>query len=274
MKILKLFFQSFIIGLAKITPGVSGSVLAISFDLYEQGIEAISLFFKYPRKYFPFLFITGSAIFLAMIVGSTILTFLFKHYYLPIMLLFLGTIIGGMEPIYSKVKEQLNFFNILIMLIIFILFFVIMTLPATKMTTLGVPSIFVYILIGFIDAATMVIPGISGTAILMILGLYPILLECLVSFTKLSLFFHNFGHLFYYLCGLAIGIYVVSRVMNYLIKKFPSRIYSMIFMLSFTSVLLLVKELLWAKILPHELILGTILFCLGLKISTFFETNA
>lgn len=274
MNILKIFIQSFIIGLAKVMPGVSGSVLAISFGLYEKGIEAISMFFRYPKKYFGFLFVTGSAVFIAMICGSTIISFLLKYYYLPVMLLFLGTILGGIVPIGSMMKSKLSISNLFFMVIVLILFIGLMSIPITKTTIFQAPSFVIYFLIGLIDAATMVIPGISGTAILIVLGLYPLMLECLSSFTNSSFFLTNISHLIPYLLGLALGIYVVSLLMNYLFHRFPIKTYCMIFMLSISSVLLLVKELFSRNYQVHEVILGTILFFIGLKVSTIFEANA
>ncbi len=271
MKTLLLMIESFIIGLAKVMPGVSGSVLAISFGLYEQGIEAISHFFRSPKKYIGFLMITGSSVFLAMIFGSKIITFLLSHYYLPVMLLFLGTILGGMRPTFGKVKQQLTISNLFFMLLILILFILFMSIPVTKTVLFQAPPFLLYILIGLIDAATMVIPGISGTAILIVLGLYPILLNCLASFSNLSLFCQNIGHLTPYLLGLVIGIYIVSLFMDYLFHHFPIKTYCMIFMLSLSSVLLLIKEIFRTQYLVHEVILGTILFFFGLKISTIFE---
>lgn len=271
MKTLKIIIQSFIIGLAKVMPGLSGSVLAISFGLYEQGIEAISLFIKYPKKYFWFLFITGSPIFIAMICGSTIITFLLSRYYLPTMLLFLGTIIGGMKIVGNKVKENLTIPNLFFMVVILILFIFFMSLPIKDQSFFIRPSFSIYIMIGLIDAATMVIPGISGTAVLMVLGLYPILLECLTSFKNIHLFFYNICHLCPYLFGLALGIYLVSLLMNYLFHHFPIKTYCMIFMLSLSSVLLLIKEILASTYLPHEVMLGSVLFFIGLRVSSIFE---
>lgn len=271
MKTLTLMIKSFIIGLAKVMPGVSGSVLAISFGLYEKGIEAISHFFKCPKKHIGFLLITGSSVFLAMICASKLITFLLTHYYLPVMLLFLGTIIGGIFPIGKMIKDHLTISNMVFMVFILILFILLMSIPVTKTIVFEAPPIFIYILIGLIDAATMVIPGISGTAILIVLGLYPILLDCLTSFTRISLFCQNIGRLCPYLFGLAIGIYIVSLLMNYLFHHFQIKTYCMIFMLSISSVLLLIKEIFSTQYLINDVILGTILFCFGLKISTIFE---
>ena len=73
---LKLFLKGFIIGIGKIIPGLSGSLLAINFNVYERAIKAISNFFSDWKENLRFLVILGTGIFLAIVMGSKIIIYL------------------------------------------------------------------------------------------------------------------------------------------------------------------------------------------------------
>lgn len=259
------------IGLAKITPGVSGSVLALSFGLYDRGIEAISCFFKDIRSHFKFLLFTGSGIFCAIVFGSHIISFLLQYYYIPTMFFFVGTIVGGIKPLWKQIKTDLSIKNITFMIIITILILVLSRCIKPNTSFLQVSSFILYIIVGMIDAATMIIPGVSGTAIMMSLGLYPILLSCFSSFTHLSLIYSNFPKLLFYVLGLMIGAFIVSFMMNYLFSHYRKMTYIGIFFLSFLSMLMLVKDLLFVFTWKPIFLLSIILFFAGYKMSRYFE---
>lgn len=270
MKKIIIWLQSFIIGFAKITPGVSGSVLAISFNLYDEGINAISNFFKDIKNNFKFLLFTGSGVFLGIIFGSKIINFLLKHYYLPTMFFFLGTILGGIKPIYLHVKKKLLPKNITFMIVIVILLIVIYMFVPKNNQIFKLPIFFIYIIIGFIDALTMIIPGISGTAILISLGFYPLLLECFSSFTNLNLLLINFNKVLFYLIGLIIGTIFTSKLINIFKNKYCEKYYLTIFILSISSILLLLKNINFIN-LQNTFLITFILFILGYKLSSSFE---
>ena len=270
MKKIIIWIQSFIIGLAKITPGVSGSVLAIVFNLYDDGINAISNFFKDIKTNFKFLLFTGSGVFLGIVFGSKIINFLFSHYYLPTMFFFLGTILGGIKPIYLHVKKKLSYQNITFMILI-IIFLILIYIFIPKNSQFFKLSMFlIYIIIGFIDALTMIIPGISGTAILISLGFYPLLLECFSSFTNLNLLFINFNKVSFYLIGLIIGTFFISKLISIFRDKFNEKYYLTIFILSISSILLLLKNIDFTNLFNYFFI-TFILFILGYKLSSSFE---
>ena len=259
------------IGLAKITPGVSGSVLALSFGLYDQGIEAISCFFKDIKSHFKFLLFTGSGVFCAIIFGSHIISFLLQYYYIPTMFFFIGTIVGGITPLWKQIKLDLSIKNITFMIVITTFLLVLSRCIGPISSIMEFPSFLLYIIVGIIDAATMIIPGISGTAIMMSLGLYPILLSCFSSFTHLSLIYSNFPKLVFYILGLMMGAFIVSFIMNYLFSYYRKTTYMGIFFLSFLSMLMLVKDLLFVFSWKPIFLLSIILFFTGYKISHYFE---
>ena len=89
---LGLIFKGFIVGLGKIIPGVSGSLIAVSLGIYEKSIECISHFFKDVRNNLYFLGLIGIGVVLAVILGSKVIILLINNFYLPTMFLFIGLI--------------------------------------------------------------------------------------------------------------------------------------------------------------------------------------
>ena len=111
-KYLVLAIKGFVIGLAKVIPGVSGSLLAVSLGLYEKAIESICYFFKDIKKNTIFLGTIGVGIIMAIIMGSKLISILLIHYYLPTMFIFIGLIAGTVPSIIEnahikKTKDML-----------------------------------------------------------------------------------------------------------------------------------------------------------------------
>jgi len=186
-KIPILIIKGFIIGLAKIIPGVSGSLVALNLGLYERGIEAISNFFKNVKSNMIFLLNVGIGIILSIIIGTKIIDYALLKFYFPTMLLFIGLLIGTVPNLFKKasIKTKSDWFY-------FIAIFILMII----LTLLKTDNKFIYsdnlknnlyvILIGFIDALTMIIPGISGTATFMLMGCYDFFLSIFSNLTNLN----------------------------------------------------------------------------------------
>ena len=184
MKSLILIIKGFFIGIAKIIPGVSGALLAITFNLYEEGLNAITNFFDNPKKNLSFLLKVGFGIILGITIFSKVITYFFKYYYFLTMFFFIGLIGGGVILIIKKNKSKIYS----IILISFIIIYLISTL--TENNTINIENNFTKILIfsisGLIDAASTVIPGISGTALLLLIGTYNQIITLISNITNIS----------------------------------------------------------------------------------------
>lgn len=253
-----LILKGFIVGLGKIIPGVSGSMLAMTLGIYENVLEAITNFFANPKKHFKLLLNFGIGVFLAIIIFSKIILFLLTNYYNETMYLFLGLILGTLIPFSKNLK--LNLKNILIFFIFLSLMF-LMTYLDTSTKFIFTGSLFHYlyiILLGIIDAFTSIVPGISGTAIFMMLGVYEFVLGILAS---------PFSILFIlYLLGMVFGIVVICYIMNYLLKNRKEETHSIIFAFMVGSILILFLDLL--KALNIYLI---VVFLIGVFFGFYFD---
>ena len=229
--VLKLIIQGFIVGIGKIIPGVSGSMMAIFMGIYEPIIEAIVHFFDDKKRHFKLLFGFGIGFFLAITLFSRVILFLLEHYYNIVIYLFLGLILGATlkfrKKIIFKKKEAILFIGV------FFLFLTISLFPHSTVYVFKNNLLhYLYIIIlGSIDAISSIVPGISGTAIFMMLGSYEFVLHILAN--PFSLLF------LIYLLGVVKGAIGISYLMIYLFRKWKNEVYTIIFALSIGSFLLL-----------------------------------
>ena len=242
---LKLFLKGVIIGLGKIIPGVSGAMLAITFGVYEKGVNAISHFFTDLKKNFSFLLYLGLGICLGIIVGSKLVLFFLNRFYLQTMFLFVGMIIGGLSPVVDQLKNNVGKNKIIFSIIIFVFLILISFFDFNNNNhsfNYSVNYFFIMILCGALDAAATVIPGISGTALLMIIGYYDIIMQTYSTILSTDKIVQNIFTLIPYISGMLIGIILISRLMDYLIKNHKLIVNYMILGFASSSIVLLVTQ--------------------------------
>jgi len=271
MRYLSLIIKGFVIGIAKIIPGVSGAILAISFGVYERLLLILSNLRKITISDLKFL--------LFLLIGACLgITFFCKgvkwcldSYYFPTMLLFIGLIIGGMPEIYEEIKKGKfcvsNF-------IIFLISFSILVFFANFKIQNGDSgnNYFVYFIMGTLEACTTIIPGISGTAIFMAFGWYNNLLSLFEGFSTLNF---EFGIGISFLLGVAICAILLAKLLTYLFENFKVKSYFSIAGFMFGSLFMMIQGLFEVNFSLGELLIGILLFIIGLfftnKINSFFS---
>lgn len=264
-----LILKGIIIGAGKIIPGVSGGMLAITLNVYDRAIKSISNFFKNVKENFTFLFTLGIGILLSILSVSKLIEYTLDNYYLPTMLLFIGMIIGGIPSIVNEAKQEKSLKNIIIMLIPFILIFILsITSNIFNMGSVKEVKVIPMILIGIVDAITMIIPGISGTAILMMLGYYDIIISSFSSFTNLSLLSYNLSIIIPFGIGMIIGVITLSKIINYLLNRYRISCLYAIIGFSISSILLLLIETLKNNYYIGEVLISLVLLVVGYFISS------
>ena len=117
------FIKGIIIGIGKIVPGLSGSVMMISFGLYDKAIDAIGNFFDNMGKNILFLLNIGMGILIGIVIFSNILKYFITNYYIYTLSLFVGLIISGFNVIYKNMLNNkkgyfLMFLSFMVMVII------------------------------------------------------------------------------------------------------------------------------------------------------------
>ena len=259
-----LIIKGLIIGLAKVMPGVSGAILAISMGVYDKGINAITRFFDNIKENIKFLFFIGIGIIIAIILGSNIVYFLLNNYYVITMLFFMGLIFGSTPKIISKVDKSIK--GIMISFITFIIITLLTNLNINNNSVSN--SIIIYLISGLIDAFGMVVPGISSTALLMVLGTYN---NIIYSLSNVGNIINNLNILIPYGLGIFIGIIITSIIINYLFKKYNKLTFSFILGVILSTLLTLLLEIFSHYINIKDLVIGLVLLSLGIIISYFFD---
>ena len=245
-----LIIKGFIIGIGKVLPGISGSVLAISMGVYDKIINSFSCFFKNPKKNSLFLIQILFGISLAIIFGSKMIYFFINNYYIVTMFTILGFILGTIPSLIKKTDYNRN--NIIISTISFLLTF------ALNYFKLNIDiNILTKIILGIIEAFTSIVPGISGTAIFVNLGVYKYILNGISNV--------DIGFLIFYILGILIGLIIFSKIINFLIEKYENQFSSIVNGLVIASTISITKICFTGEI--KEITLGLIFMIVALFIS-------
>jgi putative membrane protein len=276
---IKLFFKGIFMGIADAIPGVSGGTIALLLGIYEELIHTISsLNFEqilYLRKNGFKSFwskINGGFLFSLLLgIGVSLISFvkisaiLLDKYPLFVWSFFLGLIIATVYVIY-KLIEKLNFRNIL-----FVLISIMATLLLSSFSTVEINNIgLLYILFcGIIASSAMILPGISGSLILVILGVYTFLINALNNLEILIIIT--------FILGAIIGLLGFSRVLKYLFNNYRNITYSIMLGLVIGSIpkilkitLFLIAEpwnkYLTAKVNNIDIVISIILMLCGFSL--------
>lgn len=236
MEIFLNVIKGMLMGIANIIPGVSGGTMAVSLGVFDQMISAISNFFSDLKKSLKILIpiLLGMAI---GIIGFTyVIEYLLKNQTLPTCLTFIGLILGGLPILISnfqtsmhKEGKGISIVNILLFIVFFAFVIILSISNASEevLTTFTIDPITLVkmFLVGIIAAATMVIPGVSGSLILMILGYYYGILSTIREFIdalksfNTSILLEKTILLAPFGIGVLLGIFLISKLIEYLFNR-------------------------------------------------------
>lgn len=266
-----LIIKGFFIGIAKIIPGVSGAVLAISLNVYDMGLNAITNFFSNTKKNFLILLFLFVGIVFSIIFFSKIINFCIKEYYFITMLFFLGLILGGIKNItskivYNKINITLIFFSLLITISMFFFNF-----DNTYIIKNNFIDYLVFFGAGFLEALGTVVPGISATALLLLCGLYEIIILMLSNLTNINFIILSLNILLPFTLGLIFGIIIISIIISYFINNYCEKTYSIILGVFLSTILLITIKTFSVSFTFLELLYGIVLFFLGLFFSLILD---
>lgn len=265
-----LVIKGFFVGIANIIPGVSGGTLAITLGIYEELIEAISHFFGKIKSNIKFLIPIGIGAFTAIVIGSRIIEISLEKYTLPTILFFTGLILGGMPMLFGKIKKNIKPSYALIFLATFALVIGVMFLKTGNdvvLVDLNAWGYFKLFLVGVIAAATMIIPGISGSFMLMVMGYYEPIINAINEFTSFNNLWNNFWILMPFGIGVLLGIIVIAKIIEFLFQKFEVPTYFGIIGFVLASLIGIFTSAGNLVFTPTFIIVGIILMVLGFVIA-------
>lgn len=229
---LKNILKGVVIGIANIIPGVSGGTMAVSMGIYDKMIHCVTHLFKEFKKSVQFLL----PIFIGAGIGLLGLTFViqaaFERFPMPTNLLFIGLIVGGLPAVWKKVQGQKISVGHAIAALAFFALVVGMAAIGeaegrTADMSLGPVQMVKFFGVGMIASATMIIPGVSGSMVLLLLGYYNAILDTITGFLKALVAFdmpaimHNLGIIIPMGLGIVFGIFAIAKIIEIVFAKFP-----------------------------------------------------
>ncbi len=244
-KIILDFFKGIAIGIANVIPGFSGGTMAIILNVYERFIGAIGMIFKHPIRAIKDVW----SLFLGLAIGIVIAIFsivkLLEYFPVPTTLFFVGLIIGSLPTLFKTTKQYgkakvLDYIFLIIAALVVV--GIALLKPAGEINTdLNVWFLIIIFVCGLISAVAMIIPGVSGSLILMALGYYMIITSTIDNLFDNFLtwnfdgFLNNFLVILSFAIGILLGIVAASRVISWLLKKYSKIVYFTIIGLLLTS---------------------------------------
>lgn len=232
-------------------------VFCVIFGLYEKLLDSFLHFFRDIKKNTFFLLPIAIGALVGIFLLSHILQIAFDNFYVITSYIFMGLILGSIPIVVKQSKiQKITFTHImcLVLSLSFSLYLIVLENGSTKM--LSSFSIYYLILAGFLMSAGIVIPGVSKTAILMMMGVYSSYLSAISSL--------NFSILIPMGIGLILGGVIFMLIINLLFLHFKSYTYFLILGFVIGSVFVIFPGF----TLSFECILGV--FLAGL---CFFVTN-
>ncbi len=216
--------KGLIIGGTMLVPGVSGGSMAMILGIYNRLVSSISSFNKNKKENILFLlfFVLGAGI--GMILFAKPLLSLIEAYPKPVLFAILGIVAGGLPMIYKE-ANVINFSTKQTIYVLIGLFTVLgIGIIPTDLFTLSNISGFshtVFLLItGFIAAIALVLPGISVSYLLLLMGLYD---KTMNAISTLDLLF-----LIPMALGVIIGILMITRILEKAMSEHPQPTYLII----------------------------------------------
>ena len=261
-----LFLKGFVFGIANIIPGVSGGTLALTMGIYEDLISSISNIFKKFKRSMSFLIPFALGAVVSIISLSKVIDFCLDKYKTLTIVFFIGLIIGGIPLLFKNINvKKITIPKALVFLITFSIILIITYIKSgTTNVTLNNNMISYLKLfgVGIVSAATMVIPGVSGSFVLMLMGYYQPLLKVINNITSFNNVTNNIILLIPLGIGVVLGILLITKLLEYLFTKYKEITYYGIIGFLFASIITLVLSI----SLPStfiEIVLSLLLLIIG-----------
>lgn len=254
-----LILKGFIIGSSMSVPGVSGGTMAIILGIYDRLIGAISNFHKDIRSNALYLLKFVAAVGLGIGSLAFLIKWLLDTFTIPVSSFFLGAVFGGIPALYLKARSgRIRISSVLYFL--FGLAVVIATgfIPAGNVDIVYGSGFNHYVMVlvtGIIIALALVLPGISTSHMLLVLGMYDDLLLAITEF--------NIAFIAIISIATTAGIFLITKPIEWTLRKYPRETYWAIIGFVVGSISGIFRDLVVPAI-PAEVsfgwITGTVLF--------------
>ncbi len=243
------FIKGLIMGFCDVVPGVSGGTMALIMGIYERFICAVRGLMAFPKALIRYLFLSLitlikkrkqqlkhtvfydelkvsfakidawflllllGGIATALLVGSRFIVRALEHFFIPTMMFFIGLILASGHHLYRRIKKH----TIRCWIIGIIFFLLGLSLVFLQPRALTLTAGWYVIVVGFVASAAMILPGVSGSFMMLVFGFYEFFLYAL---------HHPFQHLSIiglFLAGVLLGFTLISRFIVKQLNQRPSQ---------------------------------------------------
>lgn len=266
-----LFIKGIVLGVAFVIPGVSGGTLAVLMGIYEELIEAASNFYKSIadfKKYIMYLLPIGLGVVFSVAVFAKLIKFGLDKAPIITILIFLGMIIGGIPALVRNVKgTKINLKDMTLMLVGLIIVISMLIFHKSNsnvvLTNMSIGGYITLFLVGAIAAVTMVVPGISGSFTLMLIGYYEPILNLVNDITSFKNLGPNLILIFTFMLGVFIGIIFISKIIEWCLKHYKRETYYAIIGFVLSSIISVIYEVSKFPFNITHLIIGIVLLVIN-----------
>ncbi|MFA7100974.1 MAG: DUF368 domain-containing protein [Bacilli bacterium] len=255
--------KGILIGICFTIPGFSGGTMAVLLGCYQKIIEFISLAKAKIKEHWKFILCLVIGALVGMFAFSKVLTLAFANYPIATRFAFMGLVLGGLPFIFkqSEVKkvQPIHFVWFLLGLAVMVALYFVKAPTNTIVAELSVGTFFTLLGSSILAAFVMVIPGISGSFTLLVLGQYETIINAISTLNILILIPTAIGCL--------IGIIGGANLIKVLLRKYKTQTYLVILGLIIGSLLVL-----WPGFnFDLEGLIAVILLVVGALASYFFS---
>lgn len=229
---IKDILKGMVIGIANVIPGVSGGTMMVAMGIYDKLIHCITHLFSEFKKNLQFLIPIVIGMALAIVGSSFTIEKMFDSFPFQTSLLFVGLVVGGLPVMWKNVKgNAIRLGHILTFLVFFAVVVGMALLGETEGNgvelNLNLINVIKLFGVGVIAAATMVIPGVSGSMVLLLIGYYNPVLSAINDFIRSLVSFDmngiitGVGILAPFGIGVLVGIFAIAKLIEIIFEKFP-----------------------------------------------------
>ena len=234
-------FRGFLMGICEIIPGVSSGTMALLLGIYEQFLGAIGhIVSKHYKKSIIYLLPLIIGMGTAILTMSSLMDYLLTQHTIPTHWFFIGMVLGVIPMMFSISNYKVEFKSIhyILMGLTIILLYWLST-AGENGTSIESIDISLLMLIGLffsgmLASAVMLLPGISGSLVLLIIGAYPIIMRAISEFSSLN--FEVLPVLIATGLGIVSGLLLAGRGIQFLLRNYTYIMYAIIIGLLFGSV--------------------------------------
>lgn len=271
--------RGMVIGIANVIPGVSGGTMMVSMGIYDKLILVLTHFIKRMKEAIALLVPIAIGMLLAIAIFAKIFSeILFPRFPFQTNLFFIGLILGGLPVIYGKVKgNSIKVPQIAAFMLFFVMVVGFALLGEDTSASADISFSFVNVIklfgVGVIAAATMVIPGVSGSMMMMLLGYYNKIIDTINAFINalkgfdIPAMLDTFVVLVPFGIGVLIGVVAVAKLIEFMLNKYPLVTYWAIIGLIVASPFAIIIMMKVTQIAVAEIVAGVILLAVGFFIS-------